>query len=184
MVITPTPQLGISGALNVQVHTSCEFLTIRAKSFLTPAGTELIITITHYDTGASISQDIYFTGSGGYGVITVSIIDLPSQYGLYKVCLSEAEEEQICKPVLIACDIDCCLTDLVNELLACACDCPKCASTLAKAQKIFLLLQSALSAVDLANTMEGSVNMGYYIDILKKYKKAVELCDSSCGCDC
>ena len=51
-------------------------------------------------------------------------------------------------------------------------------------QKIFLLLQSALSAVDLANTMEGSVNMGYYIDILKKYKKAVELCDSSCGCDC
>ena len=65
-----------------------------------------------------------------------------------------------------------------------ACDCPKCATTLAKAQKIFLLLQSAQSAVDLANTTEGSVNMGYYKDILKKYEKAVELCDSSCGCDC
>jgi len=69
-------------------------------------------------------------------------------------------------------------------LLACACDCPRCASTLAKAQKIFLLLRSAQSAVELAQTVEGSVNMGYYIDILNKYKKAVELCGSLCGCDC
>ena len=171
-------------SLSVQVHTSCEFLTIRSKSYLDPGGTDGTITITHYDTGASISTTIYFSGSGGYGVITVPIDNLSSQYGLYKICLIEDEEEQICKPVLISCDIDCCLTDLVNELLACACDCPKCASTLAKAQKIFLLLQSAQSAVDLANTTEGSVNMGYYKDILKKYEKAVELCDSSCGCDC
>ena len=171
-------------SLNVQVHTSCEFLTVRSKSYLDPAGTDGTIKITNYDTGGSISVPIYFTGSGGYGVVTVPTDNLPSQYGLYKICLIEDGEEQMCKPVLIACDVDCCLTDLVNELLACACDCPKCATSLAKAQKIFLLLQSAQSAVDLANTMEGAVNMGYYKDILNKYKKAVELCDSSCGCDC
>ena len=168
--------------LHVQVHTSCEFLTIRTKSYINASsGT---ITITHYDTGAIYSTTIYFSGQGGYGVITIPTSVLSSQYGLYKVCLIEEGEEQTCNPVLIACDIDCCLTDLVNELLACACDCPKCASSLAVAQKVFLLLQAANSSATLASATYGSTNPGYYQDISNKYQKAVELCDTSCGCDC
>ena len=173
-------------SLHISVHDSCEILVIRAKSYLDPAGTSGEISIMNYDTGDFLSPNvnIQFSGSGGYGVVHIDTSSLPSQYGLYRICLIENGDEQVCKPVLIHCNVDCCITKLTNELLACACDCPKCATTLAKAQKIFLLLQSAISAVELSNTIEGSVNTGYYIDILNKYKKAVELCDSTCGCDC
>jgi hypothetical protein len=173
-------------SLTIQVHNSCKVLTVRSKSYLTPPGTAGEIQISNYDTGAVVSPNvaINFSGGGGYGVVNIDVDTLPTANGLYKVCLLEDGDEQVCKPVLISCNVDCCLTDLTNELLACACDCPRCASTLAKAQKIFLLLRSAQSAVELAQTVEGSVNMGYYIDILNKYKKAVELCGSLCGCDC
>ena len=53
---------------------------------------------------------------------------------------------------------------------------------MAKAQKIFLLLQSAQSAVEIAGTDVN--NTGYHRDILDKYNKAKEICDNSCGCDC
>ena len=56
------------------------------------------------------------------------------------------------------------------------------AKTMAKAQKVFLLLQSAQSAVEIASTDVN--NTGYYKDILAKYNKAKEICDNSCGCDC
>jgi hypothetical protein len=89
------------------------------------------------------------------------------------------------KAVLVHCDIDCCLTKLTNELLACECDCPKCSSALAKAQKVYLLLQSAIAKVEEINSNPtGSTIMGEYEDIVDKYKKAKELCDGSCGCEC
>ena len=173
-------------ALNIKVHNSCQLLVIRSNSYLSTPGSSGEISIMNYDTADMVSPNaiINFSGSGGYGVVNIDIDTLPSTSGLYKVCLIEGGVEQVCKPVLINCNVDCCITKLTNELLACACDCPKCATALAKAQKIFLLLQSAISAVELANTTEGSVNTGYYIDILDKYKKSVELCDSTCGCDC
>ena len=173
-------------SLTIQVHNSCKVLTVRSKSYLPVPGASGEIQISNYDTGAVVSPNvaINFSGGGGYGVVNIDVDTLSSANGLYKICLIEGGNEQVCKPVLISCNVDCCLTDLTNTLLECACDCPKCASTLAKAQKIFLLLRSAQSAVELAQTVDGSVNMGYYIDILNKYNKAVELCGSLCGCDC
>tara|TARA_R100000808_G_C2135617_1_gene143977 strand:+ start:703 stop:1230 length:528 start_codon:yes stop_codon:yes gene_type:complete len=174
-------------SLTIQVHNSCGMLTVRSRSYLPVPGASGEIQISNYDTGSVsplTNPTITFSGGGGYGSLNIDVDNLSDANGLYKICLIEGGVEQVCKPVLISCNVDCCLTDLTNELLACACDCPKCASTLAKAQKIFLLLQSARSAVELAQTADGSVNMGYYKDILNKYKKAVELCDSSCGCDC
>tara|TARA_R100000315_G_C5165842_1_gene95613 strand:- start:54 stop:362 length:309 start_codon:yes stop_codon:yes gene_type:complete len=89
------------------------------------------------------------------------------------------------KALLIHCDIDCCIVKLTNELLACECDCPKCSSALAKAQKVFLLLQSANAKVDEVNSEpRGSTVTGHYEDISDKYKKAREICDGSCGCEC
>ena len=49
---------------------------------------------------------------------------------------------------------------------------------------VFLLLDSALSTVELTNTTQGQFNSGYYLDIAEKYKKAKSICDNSCGCDC
>ena len=169
-------------ALNINVTNDCKFLVVRGKSYINGSSGE--IQVTHYETGSTMSPNavINFNGVNGSGVVNITTETLPNPNGLYQICLIENNTEQICLPVLIHCDLDCCLTKLTNELLACACDCPRCAITLAKAQKIFLLLQSANSNVAIATA--DPYNEGYYIDILRKYKKAVELCDSSCGCDC
>ena len=63
-------------------------------------------------------------------------------------------------PVLIHCDIDCCLSKLTNELIDCACDCAKCSSVLAKAQKIFLLIKSAEYALSQTYLNGGSAKTG------------------------
>lgn len=171
-------------AFNITVTNDCKLLSIRAKSYI--GGSSGEIQLTNYDTGAVMfpNATITFNGPNSIGIVNVSVGDLSTPNGLYKVCLIENGVEQVCRPVLIHCDLDCCLTKLTNELLACACDCPRCSTTLAKAQKIFLLLHSANATVATASTTQGALNEGYYIDILEKYKKAVELCDSNCGCDC
>ena len=86
--------------------------------------------------------------------------------------------------VLVHCDIDCCLTKLTNELIDCACDCAKCASSLAKAQKVYLLITSADYAVVQANDGSDSARPGFIKDAKTKYLKAKEICDESCGCNC
>ena len=180
--------------LNVTVSNSCQVLSVTAISYIKGGGvsdksalnarskslSELVI--THYSSGESVTVPIYF--SGGTGTVGIDISTLPSPNGLYKVCLVENGVEQVCKPVLIHCDLDCCLTKLTNEILDCSCDCARCSASLAKAQKIFLLLSASEAAESNASLDGQSTNEGYYVDILNKYNKAVELCDASCGCDC
>ena len=43
------------------------------------------------------------------------------------------------------------------------------------------VLQSAMSSIEIAGEEQSH---SYYQEILKKYKKAREICDNSCGCDC
>ena len=167
-------------SLNISITNDCSLLTIRAKSYI--GGSTGTITITEYETGVVFTDTIVFSGNNGLGVLNLDVSLLASPNGVYRVCLVENAIEQICKPVFIHCNLDCCLTKLTNELLACDCDCPKCSTVLAKAQKIFLLLQSSLSTVNIASADPD--NEGYYIDMLIKYKKAIELCDGSCGCNC
>ena len=168
--------------LNINVFNSCKFLAISADRY-TASATSANITISNIDstiTGtytAAVTYDVNGTGS-----INIPVSNLSASRGAFKVCMVENGVEQACKPVLIKCDIDCCLVKLTDELIDCSCDCPRCASTLAKAQKVFLLLASAQSAIEIASTDVN--NTGYYKDILSKYKKAKEICDNSCGCDC
>jgi len=166
-------------AFNVTVTNSCKILALSGKQY-DNTSTEANIVFTNINTNDSYSAIMSYDSSGR-GRINVPIANLPSANGAYKVCLSEQTIEYICKPILIKCDIDCCLTKLTNELIDCACDCPRCATSLAKAQKIFLLLQSAASAVEIASA---NPSTGYFKDINDKYNKAREICDNSCGCDC
>ena len=124
------------------------------------------------------------TSSGDSISIITPVEDLGNPTGVVKVIYQINNNVVDENAVLLACDIDCCLTKLTNELLDCACDCPKCASALAKAQKIFLLLQSSLSGVELGATASTITSAGYYNELVEKYKKAKEICDNSCGCDC
>ena len=84
--------------------------------------------------------------------------------------------------LVVHCDIDCCLAALTRELVECDCNCAKCSKALAKAQKIFLLLNSAQRAASLLDIT--SYNTGYLQDAYDKYNTAKDICDLSCGCDC
>tara|TARA_R100000234_G_scaffold117205_1_gene95299 strand:+ start:69 stop:584 length:516 start_codon:yes stop_codon:yes gene_type:complete len=170
-------------AFNINVFNSCKFLAIRVKRY-DPGATTADIVVSNIDptiTG-SYTAAVNYDAFTGRGIINIPTENLSSKNGVFKVCVVENSIEVACKPVLIKCDIDCCLVKLTDELIDCSCDCPRCAKTLAKAQKVFLLLQSAQSAVDIASTDVN--NTGYHLDILEKYNKAKEICDNSCGCDC
>ena len=168
---------------NLTVVNSCTLVSINAKSFT--GATTATITIEDISTNAgSTTYTLNYTGGNLTGNMNVLVSGFTAQYGVFKACLSEGGIIQSCKPIIIHCDIDCCLVKLTNELIDCACDCPKCASALAKAQKVFLLLQAANSAKELATANSGATSNGYYLDMAEKYLKAREICDNSCGCDC
>lgn len=171
-------------AFNITAQNSCKIVTVKAKSYVGTGGTTGDIKITDLDTGVTTTHPIAFASSGIVSVVNIASTDLPAENGAFRVCLWESGVEQVCKPLLLHCDIDCCLVKLTNEIIDCACDCVRCSSALAKAQKIFLLLHSANSSVALASTAQGSTNAGYYQDIVNKYLKAKEICDNSCGCNC
>ena len=124
------------------------------------------------------------TSSGDSISIVTPTADLNNPKGVIKVSYEINGNLLDENAVLLACDIDCCLTKLTNELIDCACDCPKCASSLAKAQKIMLLLKSAEYALIQADNAELGNQEGFIKDADSKYKKAFELCDASCGRDC
>tara|TARA_R100001463_G_scaffold83698_1_gene138266 strand:- start:229 stop:732 length:504 start_codon:yes stop_codon:yes gene_type:complete len=166
-------------AFNINVVNSCKLLAMNAKRY-DPNSLQASIQITNVDSSSSISVIMNYDAAGR-GRINVPVSNLPTSNGVYRACLSEDGIEYACIPVLIKCDIDCCLTKLTDELIDCSCDCARCATTLAKAQKIYLLLESAASAVEIASE---SQSQSYFEDILDKYKKAREICDNNCGCDC
>ena len=124
------------------------------------------------------------TSSGDSISIVTPTEDLGSPSGVIKITYEINGNVVDENAVLLACDIDCCLTKLTNELIDCGCDCTKCASSLAKAQKIFLLIKSSEYALVQADNAELGNQEGYIKDADNKYKKAFELCDNSCGCDC
>ena len=169
-------------ALNIQSRSSCSKILIKARPRTSASsGT---ITVLPIPGGSSTTYPITF-GSGTTS-LQLDTATLGSSTGVFMVSMVEGSNPAIVsKAVLVHCDIDCCLTKLTNELLACECDCPKCSSALAKAQKIYLLLQSAIAKVEEINSHSGgSTVMGEYEDIADKYKKAKELCDGRCGCEC
>ena len=166
---------------NINVVNSCKYLSISATRY-DSTSIQAEIKITDVETNTSTTAVMSYNSGTGMGSINVPVENLSATRGVFKVCVFEQGIEYACKPIMLKCDIDCCLTKLTNELLDCSCDCPRCASALAKAQKVFLLIQSSKAAVDIAGNNVS--NSGYYLDINSKYKKAKEICDNSCGCDC
>ena len=168
-------------ALNIKSVNFCKSIDISYRPVTT--STTAVVDITNLHSGAPDTYNISLTS----GAVTKLRVSTNSNKGVFMVTVTEANAptRPTSKAVLVHCDLDCCLTKLTNELLACECDCPKCSSALAKAQKIYLLLQSAIAKVEEINSDPyGSTVMGHYEDILKKYTKARELCDGSCGCEC
>ncbi len=166
--------------LQVKSLNACTYVSVSANTYTGALSAD----VQFRDLNTGTVYTVTMNYAAGVGQINVLVSALPVPNGAYEVTLLEGGAEVARTPLLLHCDIDCCLAKLTNELIDCACDCPKCSSALAKAQKVFLLLQSALSTVELALTEAGSTNSGYYLDILNKYNKAKSICDNSCGCNC
>ena len=170
-------------SLTIKAKNNCKTVTVITKPYsAATSGTLTIKSITY--GGSPLTTPVTFSG-GSVTKIILNTEDLPAATGAFMFELEENGIIVSSKALLIHCDIDCCIVKLTNELLACECDCPKCSSALAKAQKVFLLLQSANAKVDEVNSEpRGSTVTGHYEDISDKYKKAREICDGSCGCEC
>jgi len=172
-------------ALNIKSVNSCKSIDITAIPTTTaPSGK-----IDVKDLPGNTTTSFNVTFSNSFVKLRIPLDTLNSSSGVFMITLTELAAGNTAvsatKAVLVHCDIDCCLMKLTNELLACECDCPRCSSALAKAQKIYLLLQSAIGKVEEINAgPQGSTVMGEYEDIVDKYQKAKELCDGSCGCEC
>ena len=171
-------------ALNVKSVANCSFITISAKSYI--SGTSGTIEVLDYPNQAVLyTGTITFAGTNGLGQLNLNTnTTFGYTNGLFVVRLIENGIEQVRKPLLNHCDIDCCLAKLTKELLDCACDCAKCSTVLAKAQKIFLLLDAANTGISVLNQSTVYATGAHFLDIYEKYNKAKELCDASCGCDC
>jgi hypothetical protein len=170
---------------SIEVVSSCKNLFITSSAY-TAGATGADIFIRNLDTGTTSTTSPYsmtYSSANGTGQIMVNVADLPGSGGVYEIKIYESGAVAAKKLVLIKCDIDCCLVKLTNELIDCACDCARCSTSLAKAQKIYLLLYSAQTAVENYNTAT-ITNSGYAVDATNKYTKAREICDASCGCDC
>lgn len=80
--------------------------------------------------------------------------------------------------VLGTCSIDCCMANLVSSVIDCSCGCEceddTCNATLKKVEKILVLIKCAVIDVTTGDTASA----------LTKYNKALELCDSTCDCNC
>ncbi len=72
------------------------------------------------------------------------------------------------------CAIDCCMANLLGTVINCNCEGGDCHDTIRKIEKILILIRCAV--VDAAN--------GNIAAAQEKYNKAVELCDSTCDCNC
>jgi|TARA_R100000030_G_scaffold35653_2_gene26570 hypothetical protein len=174
-------------ALTVAASPTCEQINIVADYY--SASTSAILTFGVVNASGSSVLNITspnFTVTATSGPITYPLLvsDLSMSNGIFTIVSYIDGAEQDRKSVLLACDIDCCLAKLTNELIDCACDCAKCSTTLAKAQKIMLLLKSSEYSLKQGNTVGTTLQTGYIQDANNKYTKAREVCDNSCGCDC
>ena len=133
-------------ALSLNAADSCKFLSVIINYTASTSTTLTLEIVDSNETNITGTIPITFTIDPGSGPISypIPITSLSITNGLITVRLKTDTGNLVDngeKSVLLHCDIDCCLTKLTNELIDCACDCAKCASSLAKAQKVFLLLQ-------------------------------------------
>ena len=142
--------------LSLNAADSCKYLSVIINYPVTVA-TNVTLEITNA-AGTNIAGGITptFNLVAGSGPINypIAVTDISVNYGIVKVQLKTTTG-----------------TDLG-------------ASSLAKAQKIFLLLQSANYAIIQANDAPTSSRPGFIQDANSKYLKAKEICDESCGCNC
>lgn len=144
----------------------CKTLTLVYTS--APGASDLL---TNEISGATIYANVAGGVVGNTWTITSSMISLS---GVLTVSEIVATVKTPRKYLIGTCELDCCVADLLQTAIDCACNCSKCDDDLRKAEKIHLLSESAKYAVINSNIT----------DAINKYKTAKSFCDETCGCGC
>lgn len=126
-----------------------------------------VATITNETSGATIDAASY--GSAGGTTWTVTSDDI-SLSGILNLMVNDETFQW----AIGTCELQCCVAGLLQASIDCACKCSKCDDDLRKAQKIHLLSESAVYAV----------NEGNITDAINKYNSAKSFCEETCGCGC
>jgi len=174
--------------LQISASNSCDQINIIADYYSASTSTSLTFGVINAQSAnilAIASPTFNVTATSGVMSIPLYTTSLTQNKGVITVIsyINGAEKDR--QTVILNCDIDCCLAKLTNELIDCACDCVRCSKTLAKAQKVMLLLKAAEYSVNQSNNFNNAtLATGYITDAHNKYTKAREVCDNSCGCDC
>ena len=175
-------------ALHLHASPNWKYISVRLQYAVPMTVTLEIVDAEDNDISGSVNPSFTITSTSGPIKYPIPVSNLSITNGLITVKAIEqtttGSSELDQKSVILHCDIDCCLTKLTNELIECACDCAKCSTSLAKAQKVFLLIQSADYAIIQANDAPSGTESGFLQDSNDKYLKAKEICDESCGCNC
>lgn len=167
--------------LRVSITNDCKRIIVRVKN-PEPGG---VNNITVSNGGNELTPPITFAGGLVEFNTVIQTSELGTNNGVFHV--KHLYDDQVMNHTIVlgTCDVLCCLAKKMDELLDCNCDCTKCASQLADAQKIFLLIKAAES--ELAAYAGGGVLLNTEAVIAnaeKKYNKAVEMCGGHCGCNC
>jgi hypothetical protein len=127
--------------------------------------------LTNEVSGATIVASAGTGVVGSTWTVTSSMISLS---GVLTVSEIVATVKIPRRYLIGTCELDCCVADLLQTSIDCACNCSKCDDDLRKAEKIHLLSESAKYAVT-NNNITNAIN---------KYKTAKSFCDETCGCGC
>ena len=161
------------GLFTSMITNDCKNIVIHAPTLTTPTASATIkITNGSFSSG-ELSLNALVT------TLTVATSDVGTDKGVFHIKYYEDGVLLREGGVVANCDILCCLSKKVDKLLDCSADCSKCASELAEAQQIFLLIKSA--ETELAGS---SVNAAKVLNATTKYNKAAEICGGHCGCNC
>lgn len=120
---------------------------------------------------AAINQVIYLNSTVG------------TNDGIFEIDGSDSSGDVAYAGAFGKCSLDCCIAKKVDSLLGCDCGCTKCNNTLIQAERVHLLslgIETELRFVGGDNAL----NVAIFERAKMKYKKALELCSDSCGCNC
>jgi hypothetical protein len=165
--------------LRVSITNDCKRIIVRVKNPDSGPVNTIVV------SSGGNEHSINFPGGQAVFNTVIQTSVLGTNNGVFHV--KHLYDDQVMNHTVVigTCDILCCLAKKMDELLDCNCDCTKCASQLADAQKIFLLIKAAES--ELAAYAGGNVLLNTEAVIAnaeKKYNKAVEMCGGHCGCNC
>ena len=123
--------------------------------------------------------------AGGAAFNTLLYLDstVGTVNGIFQISGTDSNGDNAYAGAFGKCSIDCCIAKKVDKLLGCDCGCTKCNNTLIQAERVHLLSLGVETELRFIGN-DLAINAAIYERARLKYRKMLELCSDSCGCNC